>query len=228
MHLLGRRILAGQLIAGDVLPNEADLGDELGVSRTVVREAIKVLAEKGFVETRPKTGTRILPRSLWKMLDPDVLSWQYEEAEHDSHLLRNLLDMRQLIEPGAAELAASRAGDAEIASLEEAYRAMQHSVHDPDGFIDADMRFHNAILTACRNEFLAQLSAAIETVLRVTRRVTIQVPGSSAASLSLHQTVLEAIRAHDPVAARNAMLDLLSVTVADINRVLHEGTSKTA
>src|SRR5712692_3135820 len=115
VHAIGRRIVRGDLRPGDLLPAEP----ELGASRTVVREATKVLAAKGLVESRPKTGTRVRPRDQWNLLYPDVLAWQQEGAADDD-LLRKLTEVRRVIEPAAAELAAARADARDIAALERA------------------------------------------------------------------------------------------------------------
>src|SRR5881628_1717221 len=113
VHDVGVRILRGDLAPGDPLPNEDELSGELAVSRTVLREAIKVLAAKRLVESRPKTGTRVRERSDWNLLDPDVLAWHLEAGLTDK-FLQNTLELRGLIEPGAARLAALRATDEEI------------------------------------------------------------------------------------------------------------------
>ncbi len=228
VHLLARRILRQELASGDILPNEADLCAELGVSRTVLREAIKVLASKGFVQTRTKVGTRVLPRSSWRTLDPDVLAWQYEDAERDDHLLRNLLDMRRAIEPACAEMAALRADETAIAIIAAAYRRMERTLAQSQEFIQADMEFHAAIIAACRNELLDQLSMTIDAALRATRRVTTQLPGSSIASLPLHRAVLDAIQGRDPATAHMCMRELIDSAADDIERVANAVEHKTA
>jgi len=228
VRLLARRILRQELASGDILPNESDLCAELGVSRTVLREAIKVLASKGFVQTRTKVGTRVLPRSTWRTLDPDVLAWQYEDAEHDDHLLRNLLDVRRAIEPTCAEIAALRADVTAIAAIAAAYRRMEQTLAHAQEFIQADMEFHDAIIAACQNELLDQLSLTIEAALRATRRITTQFPGSSMASLPLHRAVLEAIQGRDPATAHRCMRDLIDSAAHDIERVANAAEHKTA
>jgi len=228
VHLLARRILREELAPGDILPNESDLCAELGVSRTVLREAIKVLASKGFVQTRTKVGTRVQPRSSWRTLDPDMLAWQYEDAEHDDHLLRNLLDVRRAIEPACAELAALRANEKEIAAIAAAYRRMEQTLAHTREFIQADMEFHAAIIAACQNELLDQLSLTIEAALGATRRITTQFPGSSLTSLPLHRAVLDAIQGRDPAAAHRRMRDLIDSAAGDIARVADAAAHKTA
>src|SRR5207247_3167418 len=113
VHDLGLRIVQGELEAGESLPTEEELSSELTASRTVLREAIKVLAAKRLVESRPKTGTRVRQRAEWNLLDPDVLAWQLE-AGPDRRFLEDTLELRGLIEPAAARLAAVRANEGEI------------------------------------------------------------------------------------------------------------------
>src|SRR5262249_25688147 len=150
----------------------------------------KVLAAKGLVESRPKTGTRVRPRDAWNLLDPDVLAWQQDAAVGavNDALLRNLTEVRRIIEPAAAELAASRADSPEIAELEEAFRQMEQTASlrgsiDVEAFVQADMRFHLAILKACRNDLLERMSRAVYSALLVSFRSTSRVPGQARAAL---------------------------------------------
>src|SRR5437762_9890658 len=113
VHDIGLRIVRGELEADDPLPTEDELSGELSVSRTVLREATKVLAAKRLVESRPKTGTRVRPRKDWNLLDPDVLAWQVE-AGADAEFLAQALEVRRMIEPAAARLAAERATPAQV------------------------------------------------------------------------------------------------------------------
>src|SRR5581483_6751937 len=152
VHDIGVRIVSGELKPGDSLPMEDGLAGGADVSRTVVREAIKVLAAKRLVESRPKTGTRVRPRSDWNLLDPDVLAWQLE-AGPTREFLEHALELRRMIEPGAARLAAERATDDEITALEEAHAAMTEA-NDLDAWIAPDVLFHSIVLRAARNELL--------------------------------------------------------------------------
>src|SRR6266511_931561 len=164
VHEIGVRILRGELKPGDALPDNG-LVDEPAVSRTVVREAIKVLAAKRLVESRPKTGTRVRPRRDWNLLDPDVLAWQIE-AGPDAHFLEQALELRRMIEPVAARIAAERATDEQIAALYEAYDAMAAAGDDLDAFMEPDLRFHGVLLEACRNELLEHMSEIFTALLR--------------------------------------------------------------
>src|ERR687887_368640 len=122
VHEIGVRILDGELKPGDTLPDNGSL-TESEVSRTVVREAIKVLAAKGLVESRPKVGTRVRQRRDWNLLDPDVLAW-LQDDDVSEEMLHKLTEVRRIIEPAAAELAAARAGAADVAELERALAEM--------------------------------------------------------------------------------------------------------
>src|SRR6188508_2301841 len=164
VHEIGVRIVDGQLKPGETLPDNGFVS-EAEVSRTVVREAIKVLAAKGLVESRPKVGTRVRPRRDWNLLDPDVLAWQLE-AGPTREFLQDALELRQLIEPAAARLAAGRATDDEIVALQEAFTAMCEA-RDLEASIDADVRFHSILLQAAHNELLEHLSSIVTAVLRM-------------------------------------------------------------
>jgi GntR family transcriptional regulator, galactonate operon transcriptional repressor len=219
VHAIGRRILCGNLQPGALLPAER----ELHASRTVVREAVKVLAAKGLVESRPKTGTRVRARDAWNLLDPDVLAWQRDGAPTASHgaQLRALAEVRRIIEPAAADLAATRADARDIAALEQALDDMEATAPparggDLEAFVQADMRFHLAILRACRNDLLEQMSRVVYSALLVSFRSTSALPGSAKASLPKHRAILDAIRAGHPRRAGAAMRRLVQSTARDV------------
>src|SRR5712691_2438408 len=132
VHRIGVQIVRGELKPGDVLPAD-ELSAELGLSRTVLREAVKVLAAKGLVEARPKTGTRVRPRAAWNLLDPDVLAWR-SEASPDGDFFRNIVELRRIVEPEAARLAAERATAAEVAGIKAVFCEMEAVVDDPDAY----------------------------------------------------------------------------------------------
>jgi GntR family galactonate operon transcriptional repressor len=216
VHEIGLRVVGGGLEPGDLLP-EAELIAELGVSRTVMREAIKVLAAKGLVESKPRVGTRVRPRNRWRLTDPDVLAWQSENGM-DETFLQNLAEVRYFIEPVATRLAALRANEEEVGRIEEAYSQMEAHVFDSEAYIAADMQFHFGILVACHNEVLEQMAAAIGEALEISRKVTVETPGSSEAHLPLHKAVVEAIVEGDADAAEKAMRELIDFVQNDIDR----------
>lgn len=219
---IGSRIMGGRLAPGSVLPNEAALGVELGVSRTVLREAIKMLAAKGLVESRPKIGTRVRAREQWNTLDPDVLAWRLAAGD----VLRyadDLIEVRRIIEPAGAALAATRASERDLTLIEQAYRDMEAAGADVDASVEPDLRFHLAILAAARNEFLHPLGALIETALASSFKLSGSNPGAQYRSLPRHRAVLDAIRAGAPERARLAMDDLLAYTTGEIHDALGRG-----
>lgn len=216
---LGLSIVREDSPSGKTLPDEAALSAQLGVSRTVLREAIKVLAAKGLVEPRPRTGTRVRPRQEWNLLDPDVLQWQYE-AGPDRRFLRQLTELRLIVEPPAAGLAAARATGQELAEIELWFRQMEVTVDDHPPFIEADLAFHASILDASHNELLQQMGRTNGLALRVSRLITGTAPGGFAMAMPMHHRICEAIRDRDAVAAERAMRALLQQTAVDVDWAL--------
>jgi len=215
VHAIGRRILSGEIRPGELLPADP----ELRASRTVVREAVKVLAAKGLVESRPKTGTRVRRPESWNLLDPDVLAWQQEGMPQPA-FLRKLTEVRLIVEPAAAERAALRARPAALAALDAAFREMEaalaRSPPDYEAFDQADIRFHRAILQACDNDVLEQMSAMVYSALLVSFHATSRLRGRARASLPRHRAILEAIRGHRPRRAGAAMRRLVQSTAHEI------------
>ena len=217
VHQLGVRIVSGRIAAGSVLPNEADLGTELSVSRTALREGIKVLAAKGLLESRTRTGTRVRPRTDWNMLDPDVLAWSFAEGPEEA-FLHDLFEFRCTFEPMAASLAAERASQEEVQAIKEAYHDMVAAGTDVEAGIGPDIRFHKGVLYASGNELLAPLGALIETALGYSFRLSRS--ESKLETLPHHQAVLEAIVEQNPRAAHEAMQYLLARGVEYVNTAL--------
>jgi DNA-binding FadR family transcriptional regulator len=226
-HDIGGRILRGDLAPGAVLPNEADFSARLRVSRTALREAIKVLAAKGLVESRPKTGTRVRPRADWNLLDPDVLAWQMAAGPFE-RFVEELFELRQMIEPQAAAIAARRAGAVEIKRIEQAYLGMQQAGNDSERWIEPDLRFHQAIIRATGNELLWPLGSIIETALATSFRLSSADWDGPVHSLPLHKAILDAIRRHDPQAAAVAMNRLLADAATDVRRASADRRPKSA
>lgn len=207
-HRIGMQILRGELPAGRGLPSEDEWSTELEVSRTALREAIKVLAAKGLIESRPRTGARVCARERWNFLDPDVLAWRLAALPTERYV-RDLFDLRQVIEPSAAALAAVRAGKPEVARLAEACREMADAGGDGERWMAADLKFHQTLLWMTGNEMLGSLGALIETALIMSFRLSEANPRGQRHSLPLHAAVLDAVRAGDANGARAAMLVLL-------------------
>ena len=218
VDVLGQRIVRGDYRPGEALPNEAELGVTLEVSRTVVREAVKVLASKGLLSSRPRTGTRVLERASWNLIDADVLGWQVEVAS-DLGLFLDLSEVRSIIEPQAAGLAARRRSDAEAERLTELLEELDRAADDTDRYIAADLELHGAILQATHNELLGRMTGTIRVALAASRRISVRVPGGPRGAMPLHRDVVAAIWNKDPNAAREAMNDLISGTARDIRSV---------
>ena len=228
VHSIGRQILQGDLLPGEPIPAQPDLP----ASRTAVREAIKVLVAKGLVETRPRTGTRVRAREAWNLLDPDVLAWGHDGST-SKELLRSITEVRSIVEPAAAELAARRATPADVAQLEQAFHAMEAAMpasgpEDIGGFVKADTRFHTAIFRAAGNDLLEHMSAAIYTALRFSFEATSRIPGSARASLPHHRAVKDAIRGRKPAAAATAMRSLVRRIARKVDRMPKAGGRATA
>ena len=212
---LGQRILSGSIKSGEALPNQYQLCADLAVSRTALREAIRVLTAKGLVETRPRTGTRVRPREAWNLLDPDILGWT--DAAPDLDFVRSLMEARHIIEPAAAELAAQRASAQDIARIEAALLGMTRWLpRDIEACCRADLEFHSAVLGASHNHVLQQLIGTISAALMSGFRLSTHLARSYAATLSAHAEVLDRIRLRDPAGARAAMLDLLAIAADDL------------
>lgn len=211
---LARRILSGELSEGQTI-DLAALETELDVSRTVLREALKVLAAKGLVDARQKRGTFVRPRSDWNLLDGDVIRWQFADRTDDA-FLDNLHEVREVVEPAGARLAALRRTDADIAALQETLDAMAIAVGKPVDEVAADLRFHRALLSATHNELLVRMEVVIETGLATRDRL---VHGSNPRDdpVPAHRAVFEAVRDGDPDRAERAMRALLEKARRDLD-----------
>ncbi|HDR9835343.1 TPA: FadR family transcriptional regulator [Burkholderia multivorans] len=213
---LATAILRGDYPPDSLLPREPDLMAMFGVSRTVLREALRTLTSKGLVESRPKVGTRVRPRRAWNLLDADLLDWYARVAPALSFALK-LQEMREMIEPHAAAMAARvRAADA-IAAIDEALDAMA-AARNVDEWVRADLRFHLSVLEAGGNELLVPLGALIDRTLEAQLHLNARRAHVYNASLAEHAAVGDAIRAGDADGARRAMAALLAVTRARIEQ----------
>jgi GntR family galactonate operon transcriptional repressor len=205
---LGTRIMRGDIKPADPFPIEADLGREFGASRSVIREAVKSLAARGLIESKTRTGIRVLPPTHWNLLDPEVLSWRYGVMP-PAQFYSELFEIRLMIEPQAAALAASRASQADIAEISEAFSEMSKMRESGPAAVDADLRFHRAILAAGKNALLHQVGHLIAAGLYISHQAS---SDSFTVFLPQHGQVLAAIRARDPQGARRTMEKLLNET----------------
>ena len=209
-YLLATGILRGDYAPETILPREAELMSSFGVSRTVLREALRTLTSKGLVESRPKVGTRVRPRHAWNLLDADLLDWYSQVAPPLSFALK-LQEMREMVEPYAAELAARAHTSETLVALERAHAAMV-SARTVDEWVRADLGFHLGILAACSNELLMPLGPLIGRTLEAQLLLNAKRAEVFNASLDEHSAVFEAIRQRDADGARRAMAELLGTT----------------
>ncbi len=219
VDLLGEAIVAGRHAPGASLPPEPLLGAELGVSRTVVREAVKSLIAKGLVTTGPKVGTRIQPEDQWNWFDPDVITWR-SRAGITPEFLRDLQDLRRIVEPAAARLAAERASAADIAAMEEAFAGMTEAAHGGGDYVHHDLQFHQGLLRAGGNRLLLHMSRALSALLRTSFELSTSKKDGAIRSLPVHRAVLDAVVARDPARAEKAILAIIESAHLDIQEVL--------
>lgn len=214
-HDLGTAILAGRHQPGETFDGEIEQAERLRVSRTAYREAVRILTAKGLLESRPKTGTRVTPRSRWNLLDPDVLAWIFA-GEPDETFVRDLFELRGVIEPAASAFAARRRTDAHLKDLVEALEGMgRHKLSTPEGRA-ADQQFHKAILAAAGNEPLASLASSVGAAVSWTTTFKQRTRALPRDPLPDHVAVYEAIRDQDAERARATMADLLRLALEDM------------
>ena len=209
---LGHRIAAGHYAEGETLPIEQELADSLAVGRNALREAVKVLSGKGLISTAPRSGTRIRLREDWNMLDPDILRWHADPDIATEKFMLDLIEMRCIVEPKAAELAAVRATREDVARILSAYEAMAASVDDIKQFIEADIAFHSAVLKASHNEVLNHFRYAIGAYLKAHSRLGEQVSeADSKKDLERHQKIAWAIAGGKAKSAYSLTVEMLNL-----------------
>lgn len=214
VEALAGRILAGEIGEGDTLDLPA-LREELDVSLTALREALKVLSAKGIIDARQKRGTFVQPRSSWNLLDTDVMRWQ-TQADADHGLFDELTEMRVIVEPAAARLAAERASDADIEALSAALDRMA-AARDLAATVRADLDFHRLLMAATHNAFLTQVERII--AIGLAERDKLVHGRVEDDPVPSHRAVVAAIAARDPEAAYEAMRALVDKSGADLDRL---------
>lgn len=205
---IGRSIVGGQFAPGAILPTEPELGEQYQVSRTSVREAMRVLAAKGLVEIRQKVGTRVQDPEHWNIFDADILRWHNDEGRGNG-VMRDLIEMRQVLEPAAAKLAAGRATISDHRRLLAAIGSMEQNVDSSERYAEADVEFHLAVYSASHNSLMRQFGNVVAEFL--IRAFTLQqrvVKDSKALldDVQLHREVYEAINRGEGESASRAML----------------------
>ncbi|MGP4014461.1 FadR/GntR family transcriptional regulator [Saccharopolyspora sp. 5N708] len=200
--LLTRRIVDGEFESGQA-PSELEISQEFGVSRVVARDALKMLASLDIVEIAQGRRVVVRPQAEWDYLDPLLVEWL--PAEHVDELLRELHQMRVLLEPELAAMAATSITDETLARLQEDLDRMTDLESDPDNYLDADHEFHMAICRAANNRILDRIMYSARWLLTASRRVTNEAPGGLHRATESHARIFDALRSRDPDAARVAM-----------------------
>ena len=216
VEALAHRILSGEIPEGATLDLLA-LREELDVSLTALREALKVLSAKGIIDARQKRGTFVRPRSGWNMLDGDVLRWR-SAGPPDPDLMEHLAEVRAIVEPAAARLAAQRATEQDLADLDAALTRMAAAAGNPARVIDADLDFHRALLGATHNQLVVQMERVIANGLAMRDQVVHNADPADDPVPS-HRRVLAAIQARDADGAEQAMKALVDKASEDLRRV---------
>jgi DNA-binding FadR family transcriptional regulator len=211
---IGLRIVSGRHKPGYLLDNEIGASERLGVSRTAYREAVRILSAKGLVHSRPKVGTRVSNPEEWHLLDPDVLSWMFE-FNPDDKLLEDLFELRKMVEPQAAALAAARRTDDQLEIMRRALAEMgKHTLATEAGRV-ADRQFHTALLRAGDNAFLMTLASGIAAAIHWTTVYKQRENPSPRDPLQDHEQVFRAIAAGNAAKAHKAMYKLLELAFQD-------------
>ena len=215
-----RRLVGGAWRPGTLLPPEARLAEEFGVSRIVVRETVKVLVEKGMLTVRQGRGTTVQPESLWNPLDPLILRFRQQAGATDQ-ILSELVEARYVFEVQAVGLSAVRVSDDELRRIDLHLRRMDTLTGSPDEFYIADTEFHLMVVRAAQNRVLAKLIEPIRDLLRNTMRETVRIPNAAQSAQVHHWRIFRALQAHDRRAAEDAMrahLDQAALDAAALGR----------
>ncbi|MDH2327167.1 FadR/GntR family transcriptional regulator [Cereibacter sp. SYSU M97828] len=221
---LGLAIVSGQIAEGAILPGDPDLMERFGVSRTVLREAMKTLAAKHLIEAKSRVGTRVLPRDRWNFIDADVIGWRLR-AGIDLEFAMHLAEMRLALEPAAAALAARHATSDELVELYAIAARMEDPAHSRESIAKVDLDFHVAIARMSRNPFMRSVTSLIEAALAVMFHLSS--PASSPDGLALlasnHLRIVHAIAARDAARAEDAMRNVINVGVEGLERSVKSG-----
>lgn len=217
---LGRDICSGHYRPGEVVPSEPELGERFGYSRIVIREAIKSLVAKGMLEVSRRIGTVVLESTHWNLFDPQVIAWRAQSAASDPNMVRDLMELRRVVEPAAVRMAAQRASESERRALRAAYMAMVRAVAGKGDYVEADLAFHTTILSACGNQYVRHMQEALSAMLRASFEIVSEKPGGPAQSLPMHEAVCVAIEQGDAAAAERAAQVLIAHAEMDLQELL--------
>ena len=231
VEALGIAVVTGTYTDTNPFPVEADLCKQYGASRSVLREAVKMLTAKGLLGARPRQGTWVQPEESWNLLDPDVMRWLLER-KFSLSLLIEFTQIRLAVEPAAAGLAARMAGPAEKAAIQSTIQRMIAAERGEDDPLGSDIAFHVAVLRASGNRFYSQLRELIETALRFSIRTTNRYKGVRLASVEDHKRVADAIISGNSEAAESTMRELIRealelIQAADTNTAKPDRSTST-
>jgi len=216
VHLLGKDILQGKYPSGSHLPSEADICSQYDISRTSVREAVKMLTAKGLISSRPRQGITVQNTDKWNLFDSDVLEWILT-GKPDLYMLRHFLQLRLAIEPEAAYLAAQYATPEHLTIIEQALIRMKSATTGFDDTLEADIDFHKSVLNASNNPFFIQLMNFIETALRVNIRFTNRMKAVTKEEYQAHVDIFNAIKSGEADKAYQLALVTQKATLAIVN-----------
>ncbi|HXS20087.1 MAG TPA: FadR/GntR family transcriptional regulator [Steroidobacteraceae bacterium] len=211
---IGVRIVSGRIAPGRVLDGEIEASERLKVSRTAYREAVRILAAKGLIESRPKIGTRVSEPRYWHLLDPDVISWIFSDTP-DERLLSGLFELRTVVEPAAAALAAQRRTAEQLQVMRQALDTMAATSLAVDEGQQADCAFHAALLDACGNPFLASLMSGIAAAVTWTTIFKQRNRPLPRDPMPDHERVYDAVASRNVTAARESMAELVRLALLD-------------
>ena len=211
---IGIGIVSGRLKPGQILTGEIDSSARLAVSRTAYREALRILAAKGLVESRPKVGTKVSEQRNWHLLDPDVVGWTFAN-EPDWVMLKYLFELRDIVESHAAALAAIRRSDAQLKRMRQALDAMARHTLATETGRDADKEFHSTLLEATDNAYIVSLTTGVNAAVVTTTVFKQRLRPLRRDPIPDHARVLDAIAAKDPQRARKRMSELIQLALQD-------------
>ena len=212
---IGIAIMSGACQPGDLLTGEIASSERLEVSRTAYREAIRILAAKGLVESKPKVGTKVSAREKWQILDPDVLAWAFEN-EPDLDFLRSLFELRNIVESAAAALAAVRRSDEQLKTMRRALDNMARFTLATEAGRQADQDFHAALLQATGNPFIISFTTGVNAAVNTTTLFKQRHRPLPRNPIPDHTRVFDAIAEKDPARAEKMMSELIRLALQDI------------
>jgi DNA-binding FadR family transcriptional regulator len=222
---LGKSIALGEFPAGTPLKPEAELCESFDASRTVLREAVKMLTAKGMLNARPRRGTMVLPESQWNLSDPDILNWLLDR-KGSLPIISEFAEMRLAIEPAAAGLAAKNITDEQRIMLEAAIERMRDADKGQDDPLDADIAFHVGVLEASNNRFFWNMRHTIEVALRFSIRITNRYKGVDRASVEEHERILQLILSGNAKASEDEMKRLILEAKTLLNKAMDEENAR--